>query len=134
MVQSAGTRVEALGRQVEDPRHLFDAVEDAVAEADDTDAGETAGRFAEFGERVGVVDEQGVRAVSLHGSCDVDGGAHVAERVEEAAGSAVFAVDLAEAEGAGDVKVLRPVEVAVDFDRHDDGVGTGERVGDVAGV
>ena len=58
MVQSAGTRVEALGRQVEDPRHLFDAVEDAVAEADDTDAGEAARRFAEFGERVGVVDEQ----------------------------------------------------------------------------
>ena len=69
----------------------------------------------------------------LHRAGDLDGGAHVAERVEEAAGTTVLAVDLGKAEGAGDVKVLRPMEVAVDLDGDDHGVGAGQGGGEAGG-
>ena len=129
MVQPAGPGVKARGRKLEDSGHLLDTVKDPVAEADDPDVREAGRGLGQFRQRIGVVDEPRIRAVGFDGACDIYGRTHIAEGVEEAAWSAVLAVDLAEAEGAGDVEVLRPVEVAVDFDGQDDGIGAGQGVG-----
>ena len=130
MVDAAGAGVELSGWDVEDAGHLLDAVKDPVAETHHAHVREPGLGLAQLGERVGVVEEPRVRTMSFHRARDVHAGAHVAERMEKPARAAVLAVDLREAEGARNVEVLGPVEVAVQFDGHDDRVGSRERVGE----
>ena len=127
VVEPARAGVEPVDRQVQEVGHLRHAVEDAVAESDDAYGGEPALGLAQLGERVGVVEEPGFGAVRLHRPGHVQGRLHVAEGVEEASRTSVLSVDLPRAELAGDVEVLRPVEVAAELDGHHDRAGAGER-------
>ena len=133
VVEPARPRLDSRRRKFEEAGHLFDTVEDAVAESDDAHRREAALGLAQLRERVRVVEEPRLGAVRLHRPRHLHGGSHVAQRVEEAARATVFSVDLGRAEGAGDVEVLRPVEVAAEFDRHHHRVGAGEGLAQLRG-
>ena len=127
VVEPARTGVEPVHRKVQEASHLLHAVEDAVAESDDAYRGEPALGLAQLGERVRVVDEPGFGAVRFHRPRHLQCRLHVAESVKEASRTSVLSVDLPRAEAAGDVEVLRPVEVTAELDGHHDRVGAGER-------
>ena len=84
-------------------------------------------RVAHLVHRVGVVEQEGVRADALHRASDRGHGPHGAQPVEERAWPAILGKDLAETVFARDVVVLRPIEVAPDLDRGDDELRALER-------
>jgi hypothetical protein len=77
--------------------------------------------------RVGVVEQDGVGADTLHGAGDVDHCLHGAQAMEEGAWPAVFGENLTETTFARDMVVLCPIEASLDLDGSDDKLRAVER-------
>ena len=92
-----------------------------VAETDDLDA-ESIEEPAAHGHRIGVVDEQGVRAELVHVGGDLAVGGGRAEKAEDTAGAERIANGLVEAIAAGDLDVEAVGVEAADLEG-DDHVG-----------
>ncbi len=133
VVDAADLRDDFGAGAAEDGFELLQAHLFAVAEADDFDGGFFGQNRDQLRLRIRVVQEVGVRADGLHAAGDVEHGLEVPEGVEEAAGAAVLAVDLAEAALPGLVEVLGPVIVAVKLDGGNDKVGAFEDFIEVGG-
>src|SRR6516164_7570385 len=77
--------------------------------------------------RVGVVEQDGVRANALHCAGDVDHSLHGAQGMEERPWPAVLGENLTETIFARDVVVLCPIKASLDLDSCDCKLRTVER-------
>ena len=126
VVRAGAAQIDVVARDVEQFADHFDGLRDAVAETDAADL-----RVAMDGETnavlgVGVVEEQRAGRQPLDILRDGEHRRDGAERVRESAGAAVLAEDAREAVLERELVVGLPRAVAIDGDRRDDVVSTGE--------
>jgi len=106
---------------------------DRVAETRDRDVGLPLECAAQHGHRVGVVEQDGVRAVFLHVVHDVQHGQQGAQEAEDTARAARVADIDVHAEFLGDLDIVTPDLGAAGQDGGQDHVGARERLSPVEG-